>query len=120
MPKKKEESKECVFCKIASSPDRKTVYESENFVAFPDINPLVDGHTLIVSKKHFVNLMDMPESLASEMLDVIKKVFELRTKEGAEGFNLISNNFPVAGQFVMHVHLHVLPRRKGDGFKVIG
>ena len=122
--KKTQESKgrkkECVFCKIVADPNTKTIYESKNFVAFPDINPLVKGHTLVVPKNHFVTLVDLPESLGSELLDVIKKVFDLSTREGAEGFNVVMNNFPVAGQFVMHAHLHVLPRRKGDGLKVIG
>jgi len=112
---------DCIFCKIA----RKEIIveiitESENFLAFPDANPKVSGHTLIIPKKHFANLIDLPSDLGSELIDVIKNIFEIKSKEGFEGFNLIMNNFPAAGQVVMHAHLHFLPRRKGDrGFKTI-
>jgi len=112
---------DCVFCKIARKEiPVKLVYESENFIAFLDVHPKVKGHTLIIPKKHFVNIIDLPSDLGSELLDVIKRVFEIRQEEGAEGFNLIMNNFPAAGQLVIHAHLHFLPRKKGDkGFKSI-
>ena len=120
MEEGKEAEKECIFCKIARGEvlKEKFLYENDNFVAFPDANPKVEGHTLIVPKKHFVNLVDMPETLGSEMMDAIKKVFELRTREGAEGFNVISNVGNAAGQLVMHAHIHVLPRKKQDSWKM--
>lgn len=107
--------KDCVFCKIARRElPADIVYESANFMAFPDVRPRTEGHTIIITKKHYANIIEMPESLGSEMLEAIKKVFEIRAKQGAEGFNLIMNNFPVAGQIVMHAHIHLLPRRKED------
>jgi len=111
--------KDCIFCKIARKeiPTEK-VYESKNFYAFPDKNPASRGHTLIIPKKHFVNIMDLPESLASELIDTIKEIAKKRIKEGAEGFNLVMNNFPAAGQIVMHAHLHLIPRKKSDGVKI--
>ncbi|MEM4230329.1 MAG: HIT domain-containing protein [Candidatus Pacearchaeota archaeon] len=118
---KKEESvvkeeKECVFCKIVRKElPAEIVYESQNFVAFPDVRPRVEGHTIIIPKKHYVTLMDMPSSLGGELVDVLKRVFEIKTKQGAEGFNLVMNNFPAAGQFVMHAHIHLLPRKTQDG-----
>ena len=113
--------KDCVFCKIARGEiPVKLVYESDNFLAFPDAHPKVPGHILIVPKKHFTNIVDLPSDLGSELIDMIKKVAEKRLKEGAEGFNLIMNNFPAAGQLVMHAHLHFLPRKKGDkGFATL-
>jgi histidine triad (HIT) family protein len=114
-----EKEAECVFCKIVKGEIKVDfIYENDNFVAFADANPKVDGHTLVVPKRHFVNLMDMPESLGSEMLDAIKHVFEIRSKEGAEGFNVVGNNFPAAGQLVMHAHLHILPRKTADTWKM--
>jgi len=116
MPKKKKE--ECIFCKIAEGKIKvERIYEDDNFLAFPDANPIVKGHTLIIPKKHFVNIMDLPADLGEELLDVIKIIAEKRLKEGAEGFNLIQNNFPAAGQAVMHFHLHLVPRKKGDKVK---
>jgi len=106
---------DCIFCKIANKEVKADIVEeSENFIAFPDANPKVEGHTLIVPKKHFVNLMDMPSNLASEMIDMVKRVAEKKLREGAGGFNLVMNNGSEAGQVIMHAHLHILPRRKGD------
>lgn len=113
------EQKDCVFCRIAEGKlevDR--IEESKNFLAFPDKNPRTKGHTLIIPKKHFVNILDLPSALGSELIDIIKRVAEKKLREGATGFNLGMNNFPDAGQVVMHAHIHLIPRKKGDGFKV--
>ena len=112
--------KDCIFCKIAKKEiPSKIIYENDNFVAFPDINPKVKEHTLIVTKKHFVNTLDLPESLGSELLEIIKNVAGKFLKEkDIEGFNIVQNNFPAAGQIVMHTHFHFLPRRKDDGFNL--
>ena len=112
------ESKEgCIFCKIAKKEVEvdSLVYENDNFICFLDQNQKTPGHTLVVPKKHFVNVLDLPASLGQELLDAIKHVAEIRMKEGADGFNIIQNNGDAAGQVVMHAHFHVLPRTKGDG-----
>ncbi|PIZ83211.1 HIT family protein, partial [Candidatus Pacearchaeota archaeon CG_4_10_14_0_2_um_filter_05_32_18] len=107
---------DCIFCKFVSGKIKVDfIYESDNFFAFADANPKVKGHTLIIPKKHFVNSMDFPDSLASELFEAIKAVAKIRLKEGFEGFNLVQNNFEAAGQKVMHTHFHILPRKKGDG-----
>lgn len=106
---------ECIFCKIAKkSIPVEIVYESKNFIAFPDKNPKTRGHTLIIPKKHFVNLVDLPEVLGGELLETIKRVAEIRFKEGMHGFNIIINNGEAAGQAVMHSHVHLIPRKKGE------
>ncbi len=110
---------ECIFCKIAKKEIKaEIVYESDNFLAFPDVNPCSKGHTLIIPKKHFVNYLDMPAVLGSELLDVIKKVAGIRLKEGGEGFNIIVNNGEEAGQVVMHSHTHLIPRKRGEKAKI--
>ena len=109
----------CIFCKIISGevPAEK-VYEDDNFIGILDANPLVEGHTLIIPKKHFKTLLDMPNSLGNEMVEATKKVaLDLINKNKYEGFNLLNNNFEVAGQVVPHVHFHIIPRNKGDGIK---
>jgi len=106
---------DCIFCRIARKEIKADIiFESRNFIAFPDANPKVKGHTLIIPKKHFVNLIDMPDSLASELVEAVKKVAEIRFREGADGFNLINNCGEAAGQAVNHVHFHLLPRKKGE------
>jgi histidine triad (HIT) family protein len=108
--------KECIFCKISRKEvPAEIILETGNFIAIPDAHPKVPGHTLIIPKKHFQSMMDMPESLGCELLGAIKRVFELKAKEGAEGFNIIVNNLPAAGQLVPHVHIHLLPRKAKDG-----
>lgn len=110
---------ECVFCKIAKGeiPSEK-IYENDNFFSIPDIHPLIPGHSLIILKKHFETILDMPNSLGPEFLDCIKNTsLKLMEENKAGGFNLHMNSFKVAGQLVPHVHAHILPRKSGDGFK---
>ena len=85
-----------------------------------DINPKSEGHTLIIPKKHFVTLLDIPNVLGQEMLELTKKVSSkiLDEKKG-DGFNVVMNNLSCAGQVVMHAHLHIIPRKEGDGLKSI-
>lgn len=112
------QKEDCVFCKIARKEIKvEVITETKNFFCFPDANPIVEGHSLIIPKKHFVNIMDLPSDLGSELIEIIKEVAEIRLKQGFEGFNIFQNNFPAAGQAVMHSHLHLIPRKKGDGIK---
>lgn len=107
---------DCIFCKIARGEIKvQKIYENDNFFSIPDANQKVEGHSLVISKKHFETILDLPSTLGTELLDCIKKTaLKIINKEKASGFNLVNNNFPVAGQFVKHVHFHILPRKKGD------
>jgi len=109
----------CIFCKIAEGiiPSEK-IYSNDNFFSVSDANPIVIGHSLVISKKHFKTMLDIPDSLGSELLDCIKKtVLKLKNKDNFEGFNILNNNFKVAGQLVPHFHMHILPRKNNDGFE---
>jgi len=111
---------DCIFCKIIKGelPAEK-VYEDDNFIAFPDVNPKTEGHTLIVSKKHFRNLLDMPVSLGNELLEAIKKVSLKLIDEGkGDGVKIVGNNEPSSGQVVFHTHVHVIPMKKGDKVEI--
>jgi len=107
----------CIFCKIVRKEiPANIVYEDDNFFAIKDINPKVEGHTLLIPKKHYKTLLDMPSSLGNEMLDALKKITFMLIKENkAEGFNL-----GVVGEDVSHAHIHILPRKKGDRFNLFG
>jgi len=112
---------ECVFCKMSRGeiPEEK-IYENRNFFSVLDINPRVPGHTLVISKKHFENILDMPSSLGSELLDCIKVTsMKLIEKYHAHGLNVTNNCSEAAGQVVKHVHFHILPRRTDDNFKLV-
>ncbi len=111
----------CVFCKIARGeiPNKRTA-ESNNFIAIPDAHPKTPGHTLIIPKKHFVTLLDLPNKLGNELLEFTKKVAsQLLDEKKGDGFNLLMNNLQVAGQVVMHAHIHIIPRKENDGIKTI-
>jgi histidine triad (HIT) family protein len=111
----------CIFCKISKGeiPVEK-IYENDNFFSILDANPIVEGHSLIISKKHFETTLDMPTTLGTELLDCIKKTaLKLLEKHKSEGFNIVNNNFETAGQVVKHVHYHILPRKKGDKVRPI-
>ena len=113
--------KECIFCRIADgSILSKRIYENDNFFSMLDQNQSIKGHTLVISKKHFETILDLPSSLGQELLDCIKKTsVSLIEKHKAEGINILQNNFEIAGQVVKHFHVHILPRKKGDGVSVL-
>ncbi|MBS3077264.1 HIT domain-containing protein [Candidatus Pacearchaeota archaeon] len=114
-------SKDCIFCKIAKDEisDMK-IKESDNFFAIKDKYPNAEGHTLVIPKKHFVTILDIPNTLAPELLKMIKDVAsDLMDKKLADGFNVIQNNLQVAGQAIMHAHFHIIPRKEGDGIRYL-
>ena len=111
----------CIFCKIANGeiPSR-TVYEDEDFRAILDLGPATPGHTLILPKDHAGDLYELPEETAGKVLPVAKKVATLlKERLGCQGLNLVQNNGELAGQTVMHFHLHVIPRYEEDGQKIL-
>ncbi len=113
--------KNCVFCKIAIGEiKQEKIAESDLFFAIHDIHPHAKGHSLIIPKKHFVTLLDIPNKLGNEMLEFTKKVAsKLLDEKLGDGFNLIMNNLAVAGQVVMHAHIHIIPRKEGDGIRFL-
>ena len=111
---------DCIFCKISKGEiPSERIYENDNFFSVFDLHPKTKGHCLIISKSHYENVLDMPQTLGVELMDAIKKTAEIVLKENkAEGFNVVGNNFPVSGQIIMHFHIHILPRKKNDGFEL--
>lgn len=103
---------DCIFCKLANGVFKTNkVYEDELFTAFLDADPATKGHTLIVPKKHYKNLFELGQEERTKLLDVASIIADRQVKAlGAEGVNLAQNNGEVAGQTVMHFHLHVIPR----------
>jgi len=111
---------ECIFCKIVKGeiPSEK-VFENKKFLAFLDIGPVNKGHTLVIPKKHYKNLFDMPEEELKGYIEAIQKVSKAIIKAvNADGISINMSNEPAAGQVVMHAHFHLIPRLKGDGLKL--
>ena len=111
---------ECLFCKIVSGEiESNEVYEDENFIGILDTQPRAKGHTLIISKQHFRNILDMPSTLGNELIEASKKIsLKMIEENDAEGTNILINNESVAGQIIFHAHIHIIPRIKGDGLKI--
>lgn len=110
---------DCIFCKIISGeiPSSK-VYEDEDFLAILDIRPVNHGHTLLIPKKHFVNIFDTDDDIARKIYPTLIKISK-GIKEGllADGINIIQNNEKYAGQEVFHSHIHIIPRFRDDSLK---
>ena len=111
----------CIFCKLANGvfPTR-TVYEDESFRVILDLGPATKGHALILPKSHAANLYELPDDVAAKVLPLAKKIAtQMKEKLGCDGLNLVQNNGEVAGQTVMHFHLHLIPRYEGDGQNIL-
>lgn len=110
---------DCIFCKIVNGEiPSYTVYQDDDTLAFLDINPNTQGHTLVIPKKHAANIIDMDDKdIASVFRTVHKVVSSLQAAINPEGFNLVVNHGEVAGQVIHHFHCHVIPRNTGDGIE---
>jgi histidine triad (HIT) family protein len=110
----------CVFCKIIRGEIKsELIMESFNFIVIKDNCPKVEGHCLVIPKKHYVTLLDIPDDLGSELLEVLKKVSgRFIDEKRGDGFNVIMNNLECAGQSVNHAHIHLIPRKENDCFKL--
>lgn len=92
------------------------VYEDEWVIAFLDINPLSAGHTLLIPKKAFTNIFDGDPEVFAHMAKVAMRLGQsIKSAMHADGVNLIMSNGEAAGQEVLHAHLHIIPRKTGDG-----
>ena len=107
----------CIFCKIVAGqiPCAK-IFENDHILAFLDIGPISEGHTLVVHKHHTASVAETsPEMLGqiSEVLPTITKA--VQRAMDADGYNVLCNNGAAAGQVVDHLHFHIIPRNTNDG-----
>ena len=108
-------SKDCVFCRIARNEEPASfVYEDESVVAFLDARPISEGHTLVVTRRHYENIFVVPEEELAYLFKIVKRVaLAVSKSEKAEGMSIIQNNGSAAHQVVFHFHVHVIPRFVG-------
>jgi histidine triad (HIT) family protein len=110
----------CIFCKIVAGevPCFKLCEDAET-LAFMDINPVHDGHCLVIPKAHWENAFDIaPEAIAAAARTAARVANAVNTALRPDGLNLVQSNGPGAAQSVPHFHFHVLPRRLGDGVPI--
>ena len=94
------------------------VFEDTHTLVFLDINPTNLGHTLVVPKKHYENLFDIPDVELGILGIRVKKVaYAVKIAMKADGVNISMNNGSAAGQIVPHAHIHIMPRYTDDGFR---
>ncbi|MBQ1275338.1 MAG: HIT family protein [Cellulosilyticum sp.] len=110
-------SQECIFCKIIKGEIPSfTVYEDDTFKVILDRFPAAPGHALIIPKEHAADMFELPEETAAKLYPLAQKLgAKIKAAVGAEGMNIVQNNGEVAGQSVYHFHLHLIPRKAGDG-----
>ncbi|MFZ1177264.1 MAG: HIT family protein [Mycobacterium sp.] len=110
----------CVFCAIvAGEAPAIRIYEDDDYLAILDIRPFTRGHTLVLPKRHSVDLTDTPPEALAGMVTIGQRIARAaRTTELADATNIAINDGRAAFQTVFHIHLHVLPRRNGDKLSV--
>jgi histidine triad (HIT) family protein len=111
----------CVFCEIVvGQAEASVVHSDEHVVAFMDIEPVNDGHVLVVPRVHAASLEELDEDAGARLFRTAHRLARALRRSGlrCEGVNMFLADGEVAFQEVFHVHLHVLPRTAGDGFTI--
>lgn len=110
----------CIFCDlIRGAAEVSVCYEDSDALAFMDIQPVNLGHTLVVPREHYESLLDLPNELGMHLFKVAMELGPaIRRVSGADGMNIVVNSGAAAGQDVFHYHVHLIPRRAGDGFDI--
>ena len=111
---------DCIFCKIIKGeiPCYK-IYEDEHTLAFLDIAKDVDGHTLVIPKKHSNNILDTDDETLTHVMNTVKLISKHYVEKcGFAGINVLNNNGASAEQAVPHLHFHIIPRLENDNIYV--
>lgn len=107
----------CVFCAIvAGEAPAIHIYEDDDYLGILDIRPFTRGHTLVIPKRHTVDLTDTPAETVAAMARIGQRIARAARRSGlhADGNNIVINDGKAAFQSVFHIHLHVVPRQAGD------
>ena len=106
----------CIFRKIVQKDiPGKIIYEDDVCLAFLDLSQTTDGHTLVIPKKHYKNILEVNDETLTHLIVVTKKLANKIVKNlNANGVNILTNANEIAGQTVMHFHIHIIPRYNQD------
>jgi histidine triad (HIT) family protein len=110
----------CPFCDLIQGAAEVSVcYEDSEAIAFMDIQPVNVGHVLVVPKEHYESLQDLPQTVGMHLFEVAMRLASVvRSVTECSGMNVVVNSGAAAGQDVFHYHVHLIPRREGDGFDI--
>ena len=110
----------CTFCDLIHGAGEASIcYEDAEAIAFMDIQPVNSGHVLVVPRRHYEQFEDVPPELAMHLFRVTTKLVPaVKAVASAEGINVVVNSGSAAGQDEPHYHVHIIPRRAGDGFDI--
>lgn len=106
----------CLFCRLVRKElPVSVVYEDRRVMAFMDVKPLNEGHTLVIPKRHYKTIYDVPEEEVSCLFRVVKRVAcAVKKAMKPDGVSITQHNEKGAGQDVFHLHVHVIPRYEGQ------
>ena len=109
-------AEDCVFCKIARGECQASrIYQDKDVVAFLDTRPVNEGHTLVISRKHYENMFEVPDEELANLFRIVKKLAAAIIKgEKADGVRIIQNNGRAAHQLIFHFHVHIIPQYEGQ------
>lgn len=110
---------DCIFCRVVNGIEPASiVYSDDKVLAFMDITPVNPGHLLVIPKAHAAQLSELDSETGGHMFKVAMSIAEALRHSGiqCEGINLFLADGAAAFQDIFHVHLHVIPRFRGDGF----
>lgn len=107
---------ECIFCSIVEKErEAAYVYENDHFIAIMDKYPITIGHTLVLPKKHYPTLIDMPLGEISSLFTLTARLAKVIVRTfNSDGFSIGQNNGEAANQLIPHVHVHIIPRNHND------
>ncbi|WP_346917594.1 HIT family protein [Clostridium sp.] len=112
----KEVTMDCIFCKIVKGElPSNLVYEDDLIMCFLTIEPINEGHVLIIPKNHYLDTDEIPTEVVTSMMVLSKRIVKvIKEKYSPDGYSIMQNG----GEFndIGHYHMHVFPRYKGDGF----
>ncbi|MEO7962536.1 MAG: HIT domain-containing protein [Gemmatimonadaceae bacterium] len=113
-------SRHCIFCDLVNGAGEVSIcFEDSWAIAFMDIQPVNLGHVLVVPREHFESLQDIPSELAMHLFEVALRLSPIvRRLNGVDDLNVVVNSGTHAGQNVFHYHVHLIPRKFGDGFDI--
>jgi len=108
----------CEFCRLVKKEDDTSIiFEDDRTMAFMDIRPVNDGHTLVIPKAHYENIYDIPEDEIAYVYRIVKKVASaIKQSIKPDGISITQHNGRAAMQRIFHLHVHVIPRYEGQRF----